>query len=159
MFERFSTAGRQVVFCARAEASPVGAKFVDTEHLLLGLLRVDPATLYLIAPSVTPDVVRNAAVRWHAPETQVPTSVDLPISDDLKLAFETAAGLADDHQCSLVRTEHLLLALMTLADSHATAILQESEASASRLQQMVSGLHGNKDQVGEPVWHEGLQLL
>jgi hypothetical protein len=37
MFERFSTASRQVIFVARAEAGLVGSPFIDTEHVLLGI--------------------------------------------------------------------------------------------------------------------------
>ena len=67
MFERFSTASRKAVFCARWEAGFVGSEIIDSEHLLLGLLRVDPTTLQYICQAVTLISVREAALRWHVP--------------------------------------------------------------------------------------------
>jgi ATP-dependent Clp protease ATP-binding subunit ClpA len=136
MFERFSTASRRAVFCARLEAGFVGSQIIDSEHLLLGLLRVDPTTLQFIAQPVTLTSVREAAARWHVPGEKLPTSVDLPITEDVKLVFENAG--------SFVRTEHLLLALMTITTSHAAAILGEVDASLSRLEQLVSGIQDHE---------------
>ena len=40
MFERFDNAARRVVTLAQDEASKLNHNYIDTEHLLLGLLRV-----------------------------------------------------------------------------------------------------------------------
>jgi ATP-dependent Clp protease ATP-binding subunit ClpA len=157
-WERFSTASARVCFCARFEAGLVGSEAVDTQHLLLGLLCVDPSTLRHIAQPITLDSVRDAAIRWHAPGDKVPTFVDLPLSSDSMLVFENAISFADSHGFSFVRTEHLLLALMAVTASHAATILQEADASLSRLEQLVSGLHRNELQDGDPLWSEGLRI-
>src|SRR2546422_2750968 len=39
MFERYTEKARRVIFFARYEASQYGAAFIESEHLLLGLLR------------------------------------------------------------------------------------------------------------------------
>jgi ATP-dependent Clp protease ATP-binding subunit ClpC len=39
MFERYTERARRVVFFARYEASQYGSPSIDTEHLLLGLIR------------------------------------------------------------------------------------------------------------------------
>lgn len=155
MFQRYSTASRRVIFCAWAEAGIVGSEVIDTEHLLLGVLRVDPATLRLIAPLITLDSVRELASRWHAPEVKLPTHSDLPLSPDVKLVFDKADLLADVRKFAFVRTEHLLLALMTATSSHAAVILQEANTSLSQLEQLVSGLRGDEQQDGDPTWSEG----
>src|SRR5215472_1292511 len=41
MFERYSERARRVFFFARYEASEVGSTTIETEHLLLGLIRED----------------------------------------------------------------------------------------------------------------------
>jgi len=41
MFERYTEAARRVIFFARYEASQYGSAVIDTEHLLLGLVRED----------------------------------------------------------------------------------------------------------------------
>jgi ATP-dependent Clp protease ATP-binding subunit ClpA len=159
MFERFSTAARRVVFVARWEAGFVGSKMIDSEHLLLGLMRIDPTTLQAIAQPVTVTSVREAAVKWHVPEDKLPTSVDLPISLDVQQTFENAATLADAHRSSLVRTEHLLPALMAMKASHAAVILEGVEASSSRLEQLASEIPGHGNQEGEPLSGTDLALL
>jgi ATP-dependent Clp protease ATP-binding subunit ClpA len=137
----------------------MGSEVVDTEHLLLGLLRVDPTILQLVAQPITLVSVRDAASRWGDAKNKVPSSFDLPISEDAKLVFENAVSLAERHQASVVRTEHLLLALMTTKASHAAAILGEAGASLSRLEQLVSGVRRNEDQEGDPLSAEDIGFL
>lgn len=43
MFERYTEKARRVIFFARYEASQYGSPCIETEHLLLGLLREDKA--------------------------------------------------------------------------------------------------------------------
>ena len=43
MFERYTEKARRSIFFARYEASQFGSPVIDTEHLLLGLLREDKA--------------------------------------------------------------------------------------------------------------------
>ena len=42
MFERYTEKSRRVIFFARYEASQYGSPYIETEHLLLGLLRESP---------------------------------------------------------------------------------------------------------------------
>jgi len=156
VFDRFSMASKKAVFGARAEASLVGSKVIDTQHVLVGLIRVDPSTLQLIAQRITLNSVREAARQWDTPGDKVPTSVDMPLSKDLKQVFLNALAFAEVHKSSFIRTEHLLLALMTLNPSHAAEILREADASLDRLQQLVSGL-ANEEQDADPSWSEGLE--
>ena len=41
MFERYTEKARRAIFFARYEASQFGSPVIETEHLLLGLLRED----------------------------------------------------------------------------------------------------------------------
>jgi len=41
MFERYTEKARRVIFFARYEASQYGSPYIETEQLLLGLLRED----------------------------------------------------------------------------------------------------------------------
>src|ERR1700721_2330376 len=43
VFERYTEKARRVIFFARYEASQYGSPYIETEHLLLGLLREDKA--------------------------------------------------------------------------------------------------------------------
>ena len=43
MFERYTEKARRTIFFGRFEASAFGSPYIETEHLLLGLLREDKA--------------------------------------------------------------------------------------------------------------------
>ena len=43
MFEKYTEKARRVIFFARYEASQLGSSRIETEHVLLGLLREDKA--------------------------------------------------------------------------------------------------------------------
>jgi ATP-dependent Clp protease ATP-binding subunit ClpA len=45
MFERYTEKARRVVFFAWYEASHYGSPYIETEHLLFGLLREEPRAL------------------------------------------------------------------------------------------------------------------
>jgi len=46
MFERYTEKAQRVIFFARYEASQFGSPYIETEHLLLGLLREDKALTF-----------------------------------------------------------------------------------------------------------------
>ncbi len=60
------------------------------------------------------------------------------------------------HNCELVRTEHLLLALATVAKSHSAVILEEAGLSLDRLEAVLSGLPVAEQQAGNSLALEGL---
>lgn len=157
MFERYSIASRQVIFVARLEASRVGNPFIDTEHVLLGIMQIAPAPPEMFAQPLSDPWVREYATRWHTPTTKISTSVDLPISADTNAVFQKAMSLADVYQCDLVRTEHLLLALATVPNSHSALILEEAGVSRDRLEAMLSGLPVNEQQAGNQLALESLR--
>ncbi len=156
LFERYSIASRRVIFVARFEAGRVGSPFIDTEDVLLGILRVSPAPPEMFAQPLSIQWVREYATRWHTPTTKISTSVDLPINADTKAVFDKAMSLADVYECDLVRTEHLLLALATMPESHSAVILEEVGVSLDRLEAMVSGLPVAEQQAGNSLVMEGL---
>ncbi len=43
VFERYTEKARRVIFFARYEASQFGSPCIETEHLLLGIMREDKA--------------------------------------------------------------------------------------------------------------------
>jgi len=51
MFERYTEKARRIVFFARYEASEFGSPTIETEHLLLGILREDKALANHFLPS------------------------------------------------------------------------------------------------------------
>ena len=74
MFERYTETARRCIFFARYEASQFGSPVIDTEHLLLGLLREDKALADRLlskgagqaASAPLPDEVAEAEIRVKA---------------------------------------------------------------------------------------------
>jgi ATP-dependent Clp protease ATP-binding subunit ClpA len=125
MFERYTERARRVVFFARYEASALQASWLDTEHLLLGLLREGHgiAAEVLAARDITHAMVWTAVEKRGKAPAPVATSVDMPLSAQARLALQHAAEEADALGVSNLDTEHLLLGLLRRPDCVAASIL------------------------------------
>jgi len=128
MLDRWSEAAAQVIFAARFEAGLAGAETIDTEHLLLGLVRVTPELIRDVGAGMTIETVRAESRRWQTASPPVPTTKDMPVSGDVGLVFGGVETMAPPERC-LFRTEHLLLALAEIKTSHAATLLMEAGAS------------------------------
>ena len=140
MFERYTEKARRVIFFARYEASQFGSPYIETEHLLLGLVREDKALTYRFLRSHAP--VESIRIRIEATTTvreKVSTSVDLPLSIECKrvlaYAAEEAEGLSHKH----IGTEHLLLGLLREEKCFAAEILREEGLDLEELRRAISG--------------------
>ncbi len=125
MFERYTEKARRVIFFARYEAAQFGSPLIETEHLLLGLVREEKALARRFLrgnaiETIRPEVEKNTTVR-----DKVSTSVDLPLSNEsqhaLAYAAEEAAGLGHKY----IGTEHLLLGLLREEKCFAATLLNE----------------------------------
>jgi len=126
MFERYTEKARRVIFFARYEASQFGSPYIETEHLLLGVIREDKALTnrFLRAPGAV-EAIRKQIEEQTMVREKVSTSVDLPLSNEnkrvLAYAAEEAALLSHKH----IGTEHLLLGILREEKCFAAAILNE----------------------------------
>jgi hypothetical protein len=132
MFESFTEKARRVIFFARFEASQYGSRFIETEHILLGLMREDKALaqrLWLRAGSL--EALRKEIESRITPRERISTSIEIPLTADVKqtlhFALEEAARLGHKH----VGTEHLLLGLLRADKSVAAIILNAQGVTLS----------------------------
>jgi len=126
MFERYTERARRVIFFARYEASQFGSPYIETEHLLLGLLREDKAlTNRFLGPHASVENISQQIESHTMAFEKTSTSVDLPLSNEgkrvLAYAAEEAERLGNPH----IGTEHLLLGLLHEDKCFAAVILQE----------------------------------
>src|SRR5512134_2267334 len=115
MFERYTEQARRIVFFARYEAAQLGASSIDTEHLLLGLLREGGgiAGLILKRAGVGSAAIRKKIEARIVADHPTSTSVDIPLTAPAKRALRYAdeeATRLDDAEH--IGTEHLLLGLL-----------------------------------------------
>ena len=113
MFERYTEKARRVIFFARYEASQFGSPYIETEHLLLGLLREDKALAnrflrsHAAVESIRKQIEGHTTIR-----EKVSTSVDLPLSHECKRVLAYGAEEAERLNHKHIGTEHLLLGLL-----------------------------------------------
>jgi ATP-dependent Clp protease ATP-binding subunit ClpC len=111
MFERFTEKARRVIFFARYEASQYGSPYIETEHLLLGLLREDRALAkwFPRESNVEPEI-RTEIEGQITQRERISTSVEVPLTEECKTALHLAAEESERLAQRCVGTEHLLLA-------------------------------------------------
>jgi len=127
MFEKYTEKARRVIFFARYEASQFGQPYIETEHLLLGLLREDKAltSRFLRASHASVELIRRQVEAHTTIRESISTSVDLPLSNESKRVLSYAGEEAQELGHKHVGTEHLLLGLLREEKCFAAQILHE----------------------------------
>jgi ATP-dependent Clp protease ATP-binding subunit ClpC len=127
MFEKYTEKARRVIFFARYEASQFGSPFIETEHLLLGLIREDKnlTNRFLPRPNATIQDLRKEIEGRTLLREKVSTSVDLPFSEESKRVLNCAAEESERLAHRHIGTEHILLGLMREEKSVAAEVLRE----------------------------------
>ena len=130
MFERYSEKARRVIFFARYEASNCGSPYIDTEHLLLGLLRENRALVARFAQTSTREL-RNNIEKHIARAKPLKPSDQLPLTNQTKHVLALAADSADKAGDRKVTPRHLLLGILRLEECGAAKILLKKESATS----------------------------
>src|SRR5690242_21875367 len=119
MFERYTEKARRVIFFARYEASQFGSPYIETEHLLLGIIREDKGLAMRFlrsgAASIRTQVESQTTFR-----KSISTSVDLPLSNESKRVLAYAAEEAERLPHKHIGTDHLFLGLSREGKSFAS---------------------------------------
>src|SRR5256885_1832073 len=110
MFERYTERARRVLFFARYEASQLGSISIETEHLLLGLIREGKGlTSRIFARShLSLENIRKEIEGRTVFREKVSTSVELPFSPETKRVLQFAAEEADRLLHNYIGTEDRL---------------------------------------------------
>src|SRR5436305_2431243 len=150
MFERYTEKARRVIFFARYEASQFGSPYIETEHLLLGLLREDKAlTNRFLHSHASVESIRKQIEGHTNVREKVSTSVDLPLSNESKRVLAHAGEEAERLSHKHIGTEHLLLGLLREEKCFAAQILMERDLRLNQVreelaQQPHESAHGQK---------------
>jgi uncharacterized protein (TIGR02246 family) len=147
MFERFTEKARRVVFYARYEASQYGSPCIESEHLLLGLLREDKGLLlHFMDPERRAIDIPVEIEKRVTRRESFSTSVEVPLSNDSKKLLHLAMEESDRLGHSQVGTEHVLLGMLLVESSLASQILTELGVKPGPVREQVA-----KITRGEPV--------
>lgn len=127
---------RRVQFFARYEASQFGSPFIETEHLLLGLLREDKrlAIRFLGSYGVI-EGVREEIEQRTKRRDKVSTSVDIPMSESSQrvMAFSEEESRRLNHKH--VGTEHVLLGLLREEQGLAAELLNKHGVTLEKVRE------------------------
>jgi len=127
MFERYTEKARRVIFFARYEASQYGSPYIESEHLLLGILREDKSVARRFLRSHSVESIRNQIESQITVGAKTSTSVDLPLSNECKRVLAYAAEEAERMGHKHIGTEHLFLGLLREEKCLAAEILKERD--------------------------------
>jgi ATP-dependent Clp protease ATP-binding subunit ClpA len=143
MFERYTEKARRVIFFARYEASQYGSLYIETEHLLLGLLREDRALATHFLGEVNAEEGIRAEIERHiTPRERISTSVEVPLAGESKMALNLAGQEADRLGHRHIGTEHLLLGILRVDDSLACKILEARGVKIATLREQMAKVSG-----------------
>jgi len=123
-FEKFSERARRVLTSAQEEAQHLNHSYIDTEHILLGLVREEEgvAARVLINLGVGLGKVRQA-VEFVIGRGSKPTTGDTGLTPRAKRVIELAIDEARQLGHNYIGTEHLLLGLLREGEGIAASVL------------------------------------
>jgi ATP-dependent Clp protease ATP-binding subunit ClpA len=125
-FAQYNERARRALFFARLEASQFGASSIETEHLLLGLLREGKALLGLFAEPVKVLQSIRTQIEQHTPRGNAsPMGIDLPLTEECRQALYHGAEEAQKLNRDLIGPEHLLMGVLREEQSFAAQVLRE----------------------------------
>jgi len=152
MFERYTERARRVLFFARYEATQLGSTSIETEHLLLGLIREGKGlTSRIFARSqLSLESIRKEIEGRTVFREKVSTSVEIPFSAETKRVLQFAAEEADRLLHTYIGTEHLLLGILREERSVAAAILYEKGMRLASVREDIVQLLNEKTAPARP---------
>lgn len=125
-FTHFTPRALAAIDCALEETIPFNHNYVGTEHLLLGLLRVEDGVAARVLNKLGVDLEKcREFIRYRIGRGSgaVPIPVELPYAPRARKALHTAAREAESYNNHYVGTEHLLLGLICENEGMAARML------------------------------------
>jgi len=134
-FERFSDRARKVLTIAQGEAQRLGHNYIDTEHILLGLVGVDSAVGAKVLTNLGIPLNKvRASVEFVVGkgEKQI-TGGEVGLAPRAKRVIELAVDEARHFNSSYIGTEHLLLGLLREGEGTACGVLESFGITVERV--------------------------
>ncbi len=135
----FTPRAQQVIVLARREAKRFGHNYVGTEHLLLGLIKLEQgvAVAALQAMGLDLETVRYEVEKHSGPGDQTQQEGDPPLTPRVKRVLGLAAKEARALNYNYIGTEHILLGLLREGDGVAARILKNLNVDAEAVRHEV----------------------
>jgi ATP-dependent Clp protease ATP-binding subunit ClpC len=128
MFERYTEKARRVIFFARYNANSYGSPYLETEHLLLGLMKENRALVKRFAQKDAKEI-RTEVEKQVTRREPVATSTHIPLTNETKDVLLLAVDSADRLGEHRVAPKHLLLGILRVENCGAARILTRKKSS------------------------------
>lgn len=125
MFERYTERARRVLFFARVAVSTFGGTAIESEHILLGLIRARRGftSSLLDRAQVDSEMLEMQLEERLATGEKISSTVEIPFSEDTKSILEFAVAEADRLGHNFIGPEHLWLGILSGRTNGAAEIL------------------------------------
>jgi len=140
-FEKFSERARRALTRAQEEAQHFGHNYIDTEHILLGLIAEEEgvASKVLANLGIAANKVR-AAVEFVVGRGERPSIGEVGLTPRAKKVIEIAVDEARRLNHSYIGTEHLLLGLLHEREGTAAGVLESFGITLEKVQAEINNL-------------------
>ncbi|WP_028309178.1 ATP-dependent Clp protease ATP-binding subunit [Desulfitibacter alkalitolerans] len=144
MLNRFTEKAQMVLRLAHEEAAAIGQSTVDTEHLLLGLLKEGKGigAKALASLGVNIENAREETIQLAGRAEPITPGKDIHIGPRAKRVIELASEEARNLGVKYIGTEHLLLGLIKEGEGVASKVLGKFNVNDERLRMQVMKLLG-----------------
>jgi heme-degrading monooxygenase HmoA len=128
MFERYTESARRVLFFSRYQAAKLGSLTIRAEHVLLGVLRDAPTAVerFTRTEAAAETLRQSLDSIAGTPRERASTSVEIPFSNDTKLALSRSALEADQLGNHVIAPEHLVLGVLVASSEAAARALSDA---------------------------------
>jgi ATP-dependent Clp protease ATP-binding subunit ClpC len=128
MFEKYNEKARRALFFARYEASKLGSRVIESEHILLGILREGEETVSEIFRrfQVKPEDIRREIEGERVFVERISSTAELPLSEESKKILAYASHEAESMLHATVGSEHLLIGILRVDGCTAMRILTQN---------------------------------
>ena len=122
MFERYTEKARRVLLFARQKASADGSSYIESQHLLLGILQEIPSVINLQFPQKL-EQIKSELLAQEIKGAKAP-DLGLPLSNECKRILAHAAEEAERLNHRHIGTEHLFLGVLREEKCRAAKVLR-----------------------------------
>ena len=142
MFEKYNEKARRALFFARYEASKLGSRVIESEHILLGILREGEETVTELFKrfDVQAEDVRKEIEGERVFVERISSTAELPLSEESKKLLAYASHEAESMLHQTVGSEHLLIGILRVEGCTAMKILSGFNLDVYTLREEVLSL-------------------
>jgi ATP-dependent Clp protease ATP-binding subunit ClpC len=151
MFEKYNEKARRALFFARYEASKLGSRVIESEHILLGILREGEETVIELLQrfDIKPDDLRREVEGERVFVERISSTAELPLSEESKKVLAYASHEAESMTHVAVGSEHLLIGILRVEHSAAARLLDQHGLQLAAVRDEVGSIAKEREAIAQ----------